>query len=154
MTVSKILVSACLLGDKVRYDGAAKPCNELLRFLKDKNIEVHKLCPEMLGGLTVPRIPAEIDKHTNNVLNKTGADVSEQFLLGAVSTLQYCQNNGIKTAVLKSKSPSCGKDRIYDGSFTGKLCAGAGCTARLLMQNRIDVFDETELEKLEIKLKK
>ena len=108
----------------------------------------------MLGGLTVPRIPAEIDKHTNKVLNKTGADVSEQFLLGAVSTLQYCQNNGIKTAVLKSKSPSCGKDRIYDGSFTGKLGAGAGCPARLLMQNRIDVFDETELEKLEIKLKK
>lgn len=153
MTVSKILVSACLLGDKVRYDGAGKPCLELLSFLKNKNIEVHKLCPEMLGGLPVPRIPAEIDEHTDKVLNKSGTDVSKQFLLGAESTLKYCQNNEIKIAVLKSKSPSCGKDRIYDGTFSGRLRDGAGCTARLLMQNGIDVFDETELEKLEIKLK-
>ena len=92
MTVSKILVSACLLGDKVRYDGAGKPCLELLSFLKNKDIEVHKLCPEMLGGLPVPRIPAEIDEHTDKVLNKSGTDVSKQFLLGAESTLKYCQN--------------------------------------------------------------
>lgn len=153
MTVSNIIVSACLLGDKVRYDGTGKPSKELLDFLKDQKIRIHKICPEILGGLPCPRIPAEIDQNTNKVLNKSREDVSEQFLMGAVSTLKYCQTNGIKIAVLKSKSPSCGKGLIYDGTFSGRLCAGNGCTAQLLMQNGIDVFDETELQKLKIKLK-
>jgi uncharacterized protein YbbK (DUF523 family) len=112
-------------------------------------------CPEVEGGLPTPRPPAEImDGDGVNVLNGTievlninGVDVTKSYLLGAQKALQVAQANGVKLAILKARSPSCGKAMIYDGSFSNTLKSGKGVTAALLEQNGIRVFNEEEIEK-------
>lgn len=134
----KIMVSACLLGDNVKYNGGNNQNNELIVFLKD--YEVIKVCPECLGGLLIPRVPAEIID--NKVINKEGIDVTNKYNLGALKTLEIAKINNIKVAILKRNSPSCGSGLVYDGTFTNKLKEGNGKTAELLQMNGIVVLNE------------
>ena len=132
----KILVSACLLGEPCRYDGKSKP-NEAVISLKEKHTLI-PVCPEVLGGLKTPRIPAEVQG--DRVVRVDGYDVTKEYINGAKITLDI--------AILKSKSPSCSNKQIYDGTFTRTLIDGKGITARLLEKNGIKVIDEQELIKL------
>lgn len=136
----KILVSACLLGVSVRYDGKSKANEELIEKLKD--YDFIPICPEVWGGLPTPRVPSEIIN--DKVINKDGIDVTDNYMRGAIETLNLARKFNIKKAILKSKSPSCGKNKIYDGSFTGILIDGNGITAKLLMENDIEVLTEDE----------
>lgn len=140
----KILVSACLLGEPCRYDGKSKP-NEAVISLKEKHTLI-PVCPEALGGLKTPRIPAEICG--DRVMRADGADITEEYKRGAKSTLDIAKKEGVSLAILKSRSPSCGNKQIYDGNFTKTLIDGKGITARLLEQNQIRVIDEQELNKI------
>ena len=134
----KIIVSACLLGDNVKYDGTNNKNNELIEFLK--NYEVIKVCPECLGGLSIPRVPAEIV--SSKVINKEGIDVTKEYYLGAEKALEIAKDNNIKIAILKKNSPSCGIGSVYDGTFTHTLINGDGITSRLLKENGIMIYNE------------
>lgn len=143
--MEKIIVSACLLGASTRYDGDSKKgiSDEALKKLNEK-YHLIPVCPEIYGGLPTPRFPSEI--LGDRVVMKDGTDVTENFLRGAYETLKLCRALGVSKAILKAKSPSCSKKRIYDGSFTGRLIPGEGIAARLLSENGIEVFDENEIE--------
>lgn len=143
--MSKKLVSACLLGERCRYDGRGKPNQELISLSKNELIPV---CPELLGGPTTPRSPAEIvgggDGHDvlegrAKVMSKDGRDVTGYFVKGAYAALEIAKKENATEAYLKSKSPSCGCGKIYDGTFSGKLKTGDGVTAALLKKNGIKV---------------
>ena len=138
-----VIVSACLLGINTKYNGNSN-INEGVIALKDKFILI-PVCPEQLGGLTTPRIPAEIQKN-GSVHNKNGEDVTENFLRGANETLKLARLFNIKYALLKDGSPSCGVHFIYDGTFSGKKIRSKGVTARLLMNNGIKVFSENDIK--------
>ncbi len=139
-----IVVSACLLGCSCRYDG--KSClNDAVLALAGDNVLVG-VCPEQMGGLSTPRAPAEIQGE--RVVSNAGADVTAEYKKGAETALYIAQLNKAKYAVLKSKSPSCGKGVIYDGTFSGGKTDGNGVTAELFMENGIEVFTEEELDKL------
>lgn len=142
--MEKILVSACLLGISCRYDGKSKP-NEGVIALKSK-YELIPVCAEVLGGLPTPRIGAEIV--LDKVLRADGVDVTENYNIGAKRVLEIARENNCKIAILKSKSPSCGKNKIYDGTFTRTLTERNGILADLLINNDIVVFDETEIDNL------
>lgn len=138
--MDKILVSACLLGEKTKYDGGdnlVEGLNGLLEFY-----ELVPFCPEVEGGLPIPRVPSE--RKGNWVKNKEGADVTSEFALGAEKALRLCKTFGITMAILKQGSPSCGSKEIYDGFFRNKKIAGQGVTAALLAKNGIRVMDEEE----------
>lgn len=134
----KIMVSACLLGDNVKYNGKNNINEELIDYLKD--YEIIKVCPEVMGGLSIPRVPSEIQE--NKVINKDLIDVSDYFNLGAKKTLEIALKENIKVAILKERSPSCGSNYIYDGSFNNVIINGMGITARLLIDNGITVLNE------------
>ena len=112
--------------------------------------EIYSFCPEVAGGLPIPRISAEIVKNDKPfiVKNQEGLDVTINFLLGAKKALDICKEENIKVALLKSKSPSCGNKEIYDGTFSSNLINGQGLTAKLLEENGIKVFNENELKEL------
>lgn len=137
-----VLVSSCLGGINCKYSGENN-LNPFVLELINKGLAI-PLCAEQLGGLSTPRIPAEILKE--KVITKNGNDVTEEFLKGAKNVLEICKTLNIKTAILKSKSPSCGLGKIYDGSFSGKLIDGNGITAQLLINNGIKVFTENEID--------
>ena len=155
----KILISSCLLGEDVRYDGnnssiAFDPkfsfsAKELFMDILCEN-EIYSFCPEVSGGLGIPRISAEIVKNDKPfiVKNQEGLDVTINFLLGAKKALDICKEENIKVALLKSKSPSCGNKEIYDGTFSSNLINGQGLTASLLEENGIKIFNENELKEL------
>ena len=140
----RVLVSACLLGARCRYDGASKPLPGLERLLSV--IDPVPVCPEQLGGLPTPRTPAE--RCGDRVVTRDGTDVTTQYERGAQEALRLAQLTGCMLALLKEKSPSCGCGRIYDGTHTGTLTGGNGVTAELLLQNGVRVFGETQLEEL------
>ena len=142
--MEKILVSACLLGTPCRYDGKSKPVKEVID-LKSK-YELIPVCVEVEGGLPTPRIGAEIvgDK----VIRADGVDVTYEYRLGAQKVLDIAIRNNCKMAILKSKSPSCGKYNVYDGTFSRTLIEGRGILTDLLIKNGIVVFDETEINDL------
>ena len=142
--MSKILVSACLLGMCCRYDGKSCEYQKILE-LKDK-YELIPVCPEQLGGLPTPRTPSE--RIGDKVIMKDGNDVTLQYNKGAEEALRLAKLFDIKIAVLKSKSPSCGKGLIHDGTFGGGMTEGNGVTADLLIRNGIKVFTEEELDLL------
>jgi len=151
----RVLVSACLMGERVRYDGAKVPCNSaILNRWKDYGLIV-PFCPEVAGNLPVPRPPAEIIKGTGTdvlkkntgVFNINGQDVTENFIKGAGKALEVARKMQITIAVLKDGSPSCGKTSIYDGSFSGSKRPGNGVTTALLEKNGISVFSENEIKK-------
>ena len=120
-----LAVSACLLGEPCRYDGEARPC-EAVRALREAGCELLPVCPEVLGGLAVPRLPSEIAtaERAVRVTASDGSDVTDAVLEGAAKTLEQVQEAGCKLAVLKAKSPSCGNGAVYDGAFTGALVSG------------------------------
>lgn len=132
----KILVSACLLGINCKYSGGNNYSEEVMEFLKD--YEIIPVCPEQLGGLPTPRPASEIvgDK----VINIEGNDVTANYIKGAEEALKIAKMHGIKKALLKAKSPSCGNGKIYDGTFTNTLIEGDGITTKLLKENDIKVI--------------
>lgn len=155
----KILVSSCLLGEDVRYDGANSSIaynpgfsfsqKELFMDILCDN-EIYSFCPEVSGGLGIPRAPAEITSHEKpfKVQTENGEDVTINFLLGAKKALDLCKEENIKVALLKSKSPSCGNIQTYDGTFSEKLIDSQGMTARLLSENGITLFNENQIKEL------
>ena len=140
----KILVSACLLGARCRYDGAGKAHPEV-EALAEKHTLI-PVCPEQLGGLPTPRTPAE--RNGVQVITKDGVDVTEQYRRGAEETAILCKLLGCEAAVLKERSPSCGCGEIYDGTHSKTLVAGDGVTAELLKAQGIAVYGESQIEAL------
>ena len=139
--MENILVSACLLGIGCRYDGKHKANAEVLKLGEKYNLI--PVCPEIYGGLPTPRTPSE--RIGDKVMMKDGKDVTENYERGAKEALELCRIYGITTAVLKERSPSCGKGEIYDGTFSGTLTVRDGLTAELLMANGIRVLGESEI---------
>lgn len=122
-------------------DGKAKPVPEILELVKAG--EAVPVCPEVLGGLPTPRSPSE-RQPDGRVVNRLGQDVTEAFSRGAAFALEICRNCGCSAAILKARSPSCGKGEIYDGSFTGTRVSGNGVCAALLTEAGIRVLTEEE----------
>jgi len=135
------LCSACLLGIRCRYDGKSKRNRKVIELTK-KEILI-PVCPEQLGGLPTPREPAE--QKGKKVFTRSGKNVTKKILKGAKEVLRVAELFGIKEAILKQKSPSCGCGKIYDGTFTGKLIKGDGVTTSLLKKNKIKVISEEDL---------
>src|SRR6056297_4006312 len=137
-----ILVSACLMGIDCKYNGGNNKIEILNELLKDETLI--PVCPEQLGGLKTPRNPSEIIMIDGNqhVVDKKGNDVTLQFIKGAEETLKIAKIYSIKKAILKSRSPSCGSKKVYDGTFSGNLVEGEGITAAFLRSNNIKVFNE------------
>ena len=145
-----ILVSSCLLGCKVRYDKTSKPLPKEQLIALEEKFNLVGVCPEVLGGLPCPRQPAEISRD-REVLTQSGQVLSTFFLKGAHEALNICKNYGIQLAVLKSKSPSCGFGKIYDGTFSGTKIPGQGVFAKMLMDEGVRVLDAGELPKIILK---
>ena len=153
----KILISACLLGRPVRYDGKGKPLNDPLIERWKAEGRLMAYCPEQAGGLPTPRPPAEIEGGMNGedvlagrarVLEVTGGDVTAEFVEGARKAAAFAREQDCEIALLIDGSPSCGSGFIYDGSFSGIRHAGFGVTAALMRQAGIEVFSDRELDKL------
>ena len=142
--MEKILISACLVGDKTKYDGHSN-YNDKIDLLLEK-YELVPFCPEVEGGLSIPRNPSERVK--DRVKMESGKDVTKQFEKGAELALNICLYLGIKIAILKDGSPSCGSTKIYDGSFSHKLIKGEGVTTELLRKKGIRVLSEKEIDTL------
>lgn len=143
-----ILVSACLAGYNCKYNGQSNLVPEIKELVaQHKAIPV---CPEKLGGLPIPRPPAEIKggdgfqvlQGEARVVNKKGEDVTQAFLQGAHATLELAHRLGTRVAILKERSPSCGVKKIYDGSFSGETRPGCGVTAALLLRHGLQLFSE------------
>lgn len=147
-----MLISGCLSGDNPSFNGTVK-ISEKARDLVKNNIAI-PVCPELLGGLSVPRERNEIKgadgkdviAGKRRVMSEGGKDVTEAFLKGAEAALSIAKKHNVKKAVLKSKSPACGCGRIYDGTFAGRLIKGDGVTCALLKMNGIEVIDEITFE--------
>jgi len=141
-----ILVSACLLGINCRYDGLARSNKALMELAAEG--KVIPICPEQLGGCPTPRPRCEIVGGTGedvlagrcSVINENGTDMTESFINGARESLKLAKACKVKSAILKSRSPSCGFGKIYDGSFSGRLIDGNGVTAELLNQNGFEIY--------------
>ena len=144
--MANILVSACLIGCDCSYRGDSN-YREAVTALTAKHTLI-PVCPEQLGGLPTPRVPAEVQPGDGSVLNKEGRDVSDFYRRGAEAALQIAKTAGADTALLKARSPSCGHGIIYDGSFGGTFRPGSGVTAALLDRNNIHVFTEETMEDL------
>ena len=141
-----ILISACLLGEPVRYDGQSCPLvHPAMDQLKRKAVLI-PICPEVDGGLPIPRPPAEI--HEGKVLTIEGHEVTSAFEAGADKALETAMARGATLALLKEKSPSCGVNQIYDGSFSGTRIPGQGLTAQTLREAGITVFSDEQIEAL------
>lgn len=146
-----LLVSACLLGQKVRYDGEHSQLadTDLLTQLHVK-FTIIPICPEMLGGLPTPRPPAEIQQQNNGiqVIDCNGKPETAAFIAGANKACDLARQHKVTRALLKSKSPSCGRGLIYDGSFTGQLRKGDGITVQCLQEMGVQVYHEGEVDLL------
>jgi uncharacterized protein YbbK (DUF523 family) len=151
--VIHVLVSACLLGEKVRYNGAAASTNDavLAKWLEEGRVV--SFCPEVAGGLGVPRPAAEILDGDGDavlatralVMTREGTDLTTNFLAGAHNALAAAQSRGVRLAILKDGSPSCGSTWTYDGTFTGQRQHARGVTAALLERNGIRVFSDEQI---------
>ena len=137
----KILVSACLLGENCKYNGGNNLNQSVLGFIEGH--EVIGVCPEQLGGLSTPRLLAEIVDGV--VTNKEGVSVDAEFRKGAQAALTAALENKVDLAILQSRSPSCGVKEIYDGSFSGKKIKGQGVFAKLLSAHGIKVLDAEDV---------
>lgn len=139
-----LLISACLMGIKCRYDGKQKKIPELDRLME--SYVLIPVCPEVLGGLPTPRVPSE--RRGKAVVTRDGRDVTENYRQGARESLRICQMTHTDCALLKERSPSCGFGSIYDGTFTGTLCPGDGVCAALLKQHGVRVYGESQVTEL------
>ena len=149
-----ILVSACLAGFDVKYNGSHNLNEKIKKWFDEK--KAIPICPEVLGGLSIPREPAEIvggegedvlDGHAK-VITNNGIDVTEQFIKGANETLKIALDLNATMVILKERSPSCGSSMIYSGEFNGNKKKGTGVTAALLKRNGIQVLSEENFMKL------
>ena len=147
MSKKNLLVSSCLLGYHVKYNGLHNQIeNNFLKKLSQK-YRLFPLCPEVEGGLPTPRIPCEIVAiNPIKVVNQNQVDKTLEFTKGATITLDFCKKNNITLALLKSNSPSCSNRYIYDGTFSSKKIKGMGITAKLLQDNGIKVLNEDEIQ--------
>lgn len=139
----RVIISACLLGFDCKYDGGNNRLPEEKLVMLRGKYELIPVCPECCGGLTTPRTPSE--RLGDRVVSKTGADVTEQFCKGAQAALCLARLFGVKCAILKANSPSCGSGTVYDGTFTGTLVSGDGVTAELLKAHGIKLINENAL---------
>ena len=140
----KILVSACLLGDPLRYDGGDNRVDHPLLQQWHREDRLIAICPETTGGLPTPRPAAEI--RNGRVWTQAGKDVTAAFERGAEAALELCRQHRIRLALLAARSPSCGNENIYDGRFSGRLVSGAGITAARLQAAGIRVFNPDQIE--------
>ncbi len=132
------IVSACLAGVNCKYNGRNNRCQKVVDLVAEGR--AIPVCPEQLGGLTTPRKPVE--KIGKKIVNQKGEDVTKQFKKGAEEGLKVAKMVGCKEAILKTKSPSCGCGKIYDGTFTNTLINGDGVFAKILKQHGIRVKTE------------
>ena len=150
--MEKLLVSSCLLGEYVRYNGRVKSLEHHVLKVWNRQGQVVAVCPEVAAGLPVPRPSSEIKGGDGSqvlmghkkVINVNGQDVTKYFIEGAQKALELAASLGIRVAILKEGSPSCGSNYIYDGSFTRIKIPGKGVTSALLQENGIRVFSERE----------
>ena len=147
-SIAKILISACFLGERVRYNAIAKPLASKLLQQWQQQGRLFSICPEVISGLAVPRPPAEINPATKQVITIESIDVTKQFTNGAKQALLLCQQHNIQFALLKESSPSCGSNTIYDGTFRQQKIIGEGVTTKLLREHGIKVFCENSIEEL------
>ena len=140
--MKRLLVSACLLGQPVRYDGQSKPMPDarLERWATEGRLV--PFCPECAAGLPTPRPPAE--RHDTRVVTRDERDFTTAFVRGAEETLRLSRLFSCRIAILKANSPSCGSGQIYDGCFCGRLIPGDGMTAALLKQEGLTVLSEKD----------
>ena len=152
-----ILISACLLGEAVRYDGTDLFIDHpLIKKWLDQD-RLIAVCPEVEGGLSIPRAPAEIQKGDgklvlggkSRVIDSEGEDVTTSYIKGALKSLKMALDNDCVAAILTEHSPSCASNRIYDGTFTKTKHEGVGVTTSMLEQNHIPVFNQEQLEDLQ-----
>lgn len=136
MKKEKILISACLIGLNCKYNGGNNENSKLVELMKEKDLI--PICPEQLGGLKTPRVSAE--RKQEKVITKEGVDVTKEYQKGAEEVLNLAKKLNIKKAILKSRSPSCGIDEIYDGTFSHTLIKRDGVAAELLKKNGIEVI--------------
>ncbi len=139
-----ILVSACLLGDNVKYNGKNN-YDERVEALKDI-YDIVPICPEVFGGLSTPRVPSEIVN--GSIINKEGKDVTHQFNEGAHKVMNIVNYFHIKKALLMDRSPSCGVNKIYNGKFNGTLIDGMGYTAQLLKEKGVKLYTLDNIDEL------
>ncbi|WP_148242215.1 DUF523 domain-containing protein [Enterobacter asburiae] len=154
--MNKVLVSACLMGFRVRYNGSekARMNEQLVRWQQEQRLVIH--CPELAAGMAVPRPPAEIMSADGKdvmhgqarIIENTGQDVTEHYQLAAWLALRTAQASGCSAALLTDGSPTCGSQFIYDGSFRGIHKAGMGVAASLLAEHGIAVFSERQIDEL------
>ena len=144
--MEKVIVSACLIGENCKYNCKNNKNENIINFLKDK--EVILVCPEVMGGLSTPRLKSEIlaNEKDLKVINESNEDVTDYFVKGAIKSLKKAIENDVKLAVLKEKSPSCGFRKIYNGNFDGTKVDGSGVFARMLMENNIKILTEEDFE--------
>lgn len=141
--MDKILVSACLLGERCRYDGGSKPCNDSVLSQWRAEGRLVPVCPEVMGGLSTPRLPCQ--RRDGRVVSESGADFTAEYARGAQLALAAAKKCNAVMCILKEYSPSCGVNEIYDGSFTGAKIKGQGMAVQLLLQNGFAVFSERQL---------
>lgn len=139
--MGKIVVSACLLGYNCKYSGGNNRCEAVLRFTEGRKVVA--VCPEQLGGLPTPRIPAEIVR--GEVRNAAGESVDVAFREGARRAAALLEGEDVEMAILQPRSPSCGAREIYDGTFSRRLIPGQGVFAQLLMEKGIRVLEPCDL---------
>lgn len=140
--VMVIAVSACLLGENCKYNGGNNYSEKVWAFCEGH--EVIPICPEVIGGLPTPRVPAEI---VNGVVtNKEGKIVDKEFRSGAEAAFNKIMDAGVEVCILQSRSPSCGVKEVYDGSFTGKKIPGMGVFAQKVSETSIKMIDVEDLD--------
>lgn len=139
--MGKLVVSACLLGRCCKYNGGSNRSEAVLRYVQGR--EVIAVCPEQLGGLPTPRVPAEIV--VGEVHNACGESVDAAFREGARRALALLEGEDVELAILQPRSPSCGAKEIYDGTFSRRLIPGQGVFARLLMERGVRVLEPDDL---------
>ncbi|WP_393948741.1 DUF523 domain-containing protein [Kluyvera intermedia] len=156
----KILLSACLSGHLVRYNGTDKSCSSdlLQRWREEGRLVTH--CPELAAGLPTPRLSAEmvsgqgidvLNGHAQ-VVESDGRDVTQPYVLAAWLALKTAQSQGCRFAIMTDGSPTCGSQNVYDGAFIGVRVPGEGVAAALLRQHGIEVFSEFQLDALKRRL--
>ncbi len=148
--IEKIGVSACLVGKNTKYDGTNNENKIVLEYLKDKDYVL--ICPEVLGGLPIPRYPSE--RKNDKVINTKQQDVTSFFQEGAIKTLQELIKQNVHTLIVKSNSPSCGYKAIYDGTFSKKIIEGNGVFVDLALKNHFTIYTEKDIEVLLTKEKR
>ena len=140
-----ILVSGCLVGEKCKYNGDDNFSQKLDNLLEGR--EYVTVCPEELGGLGTPRPKSEI--RGDKVVSEFGVDVSDNFNKGALATLEIAKKNNVKIAIMKESSPSCGSQKVYDGTFSGVKIPGLGIAARMLSDSGIKVYSEVTIDEFQ-----